>query len=110
MNKRFIYNILKAVLSILLIICLFNMPYGYYQLIRVVSFVLFGYFAYYEYIEKRTILFLIYLIASLIFNPIVKVALGRELWKIVDIIYAGLIIITLIVDIIKDRYITNKNN
>ena len=98
LNKKQLFFI-KLVLSILLLICLFDMPYSYYQLIRVISFVLIGYFSFLEYRLNRIIFFLIFLIGALIFNPFVKIILTKDIWVIIDIIYASLIFITGIIDI-----------
>ena len=65
------------------------MPYGYYQLTRIVSFVLSGYFAYVAFSKKKIFMLVIFLIAGLLFNPIVKVVLGKQIWQIVDFIYAA---------------------
>jgi len=69
------------------------MPYGYYQLVRFISFIVFGYFAYNEYKDGQQIQGLIYFILAILFQPFVKVALGRELWNILDVIIGlGLLI------------------
>ncbi|MFT5253357.1 MAG: hypothetical protein ACI87N_002390 [Flavobacteriales bacterium] len=92
----------------MLLVCLLDMPYGYYQLVRIVSFVLSGYFAYTAYRRKRIITLLIFIIAGLLFNPIVKVALGIAIWQIVDIIYAGILIMFLITDLMKNKTTTTN--
>lgn len=85
--------IIKICLSILLFLCLLEMPYGYYQLVRFISFIVFGYLAYNEYKDGQQIQGLIYFILAILFQPFVKVALGRELWNILDVIIGlGLLI------------------
>jgi hypothetical protein len=85
------------------------MPYGYYQFVRIVSFVLSGYFAYVTYSHKKTVYLLIFVIAGLLFNPIIKVALGKEIWRMVDIGYAGFLIMVLIFELRRKRSTaTNK--
>ena len=46
-------NYLKIVLAVLLLLCLLDMPYGFYILIRYVATVVFGYMAYSYYQENK---------------------------------------------------------
>jgi hypothetical protein len=71
------------------------MPYGYYQLVRFVAMVVFGVMAYKYYEEKKKNVFAITFGAlALLFQPFVKVALGRTMWNVVDVVVAiGLIVL-----------------
>ena len=69
--------------AIALLICLLPMPYGYYTLIRFVSMVFFT-----CYDRKIIELSVIAGALALLFQPFVKISLGREMWNIVDIIVA----------------------
>lgn len=85
--------LIKIILSVLLLGCLLEMPYGYYQLIRFVAFAGFSYLAYQAYNQKQEITIFIFGALALLFQPFFKIALGRELWNIVDVIVAiGLLI------------------
>ncbi len=100
-------NFLKIVLSFILMACLFDMPYWYYQIVRFISMLAFLYLAYIEYEEnkqkniavgwtdtktKYTSLFL-YLALAILFQPFMKFAFGRTIWNIIDVIVAvGLLI------------------
>jgi len=86
-------NLIKIALSALLLICLFHMPYGYYQLIRFIAVVGFVILAYYQY-ERKNIPMVIMLVAlALLFQPLEKVPLGRHGWIIVDLAIAvGLVV------------------
>lgn len=88
---------LKLIISILLLLCLFDMPYGYYQFVRLVAGISFAYFAYTAYEEKKEIQVLLYIGLAILFQPFLKIALGRELWNIVDVLVA----IGLVISIIK---------
>jgi len=79
-------NLIKVVLSILFFLCLLDMPYGYYELVRFVAMVCFGVLAYHSYQQKKEVEVIIYCALALLFQPIFKIALGRELWNIVDVI------------------------
>lgn len=91
------FQILKVVLTILFVGCLFDMNYGYYQLVRFLGMVGFGILAFNIYKINR-IWFLIWLSSAILINPIFKIALGRELWNIVDIIWVILLIISIFVE------------
>jgi hypothetical protein len=88
---------IKIVLIILFIGCLFDWSYGYYQLVRFVGMVGFGILSYYKYQQNKT-WFLIWLSSAILINPIFKIALGRELWNVIDIIWAILLIISIFSD------------
>lgn len=84
----------SAVLSLLLLLCLAPMPYGYYQLVRFVAMVVFGVMAYKYYEEKKNVLAITFGALALLFQPFVKVALGRTMWNVVDVAVAiGLIVL-----------------
>ena len=86
-------NAIKIVLSIMLFVCLADMPYGFYELVRfsaLVGFVILAYKAHQE--GKQTETF-IYGALALLFQPIFKIALGRDIWNMVDVIVGiGLIV------------------
>lgn len=84
---------IKITLSILLFLCLADMPYGYYQFVRFSSCIAFVYLAYISNEEKLKNQSIIYLVLALLFQPFIKISLGRELWNIVDVIVGvGLIL------------------
>lgn len=83
---------IKPILAIALIVCLLPMPYGYYSLIRFIAMAIFAFFAY-SYYEKGTIpLAFTFGALALLFQPFIKIVLGRELWNIVDLIVAVFLI------------------
>lgn len=62
------------------------MPYGYYQMVRFLGLVGFVILAYDAYQQGRQIEILIYSSLALLFQPFIKIALGRQIWNIVDVI------------------------
>lgn len=70
------------------------MPYGYYHLIRFISFGVFTYLGFKEFENSKKIGF-IYFGLAILFQPFLKVALGREIWNIVDVIVAIGLLVTL---------------
>ena len=69
-------NIVKAILSILFFICLLNMPYGYFQLIRFVALIGFVILAYKSNEQGRKTETIIYVCLGLLFQPFIKIALA----------------------------------
>jgi len=86
-------KIIKIILAILFFVCLADLPYGYYQFVRfaaLVGFVILAYQATGRN-DKREII--IYIFLAILFQPIFKIALGRQVWNIVDVIVGlGLIL------------------
>lgn len=69
-----------------------HFPYGYYQFVRFAAMVGFGYLAYKANEQGTKNETFIYLVLAILFQPFVKIALGRTIWNIVDVIVAiGLI-------------------
>jgi len=84
---------IKIILAILFFICLLDMPYGYYQLVRFAGLVGFAFLAYQANSQSRQTEMIIYIGLALLFQPFFKIALGRQLWNIVDVVVGiGLII------------------
>ena len=85
--------IIKITLCIIFLLCLLDMPYGYYQAVRFAGMLGFGLLAYYSYEDNKKVEVIIYIVLALLFQPFLKVALGRTIWNVVDVIVsAGLII------------------
>ena len=93
-NKSFKINgAVYIVLSVLLLLCLAPMPYGYYQLVRFIAAVVFIVLAWHNYNTKEVCLTVVFGALALLFQPFIKIALGRTMWNIVDVIVAGMLII-----------------
>ena len=86
--KKNIYLILAA----LMLLCLAPMPYGYFMLVRFVMMVAFGWMAYRYYLNQKTIAMWVFGALALLFQPIYKIALGRTVWNVVDVVVALLLI------------------
>ena len=85
--------IIKIGLATLFFICLADMPYGYYQFVRFVALIGFGILAYKAYELNQKTEMIIYSGRSLLLQPFFKIALGREMWNIVDVVVGiGLLI------------------
>lgn len=75
--------------------CLLAMPYGYYQLVRFIALIGFGVLAYQANQQSRQTEMIIYGALALLFQPLFKIALGRELWNIVDVIVGICLLLSL---------------
>ena len=86
--KLSLQAIIKIVLSVLFFLCLLDMPYGFFQLVRIVALIGFGILAYKGNEENRNTEMIIYGGLALLFQPFMKISLGRDLWNIIDVIIA----------------------
>lgn len=86
-------RIIKIVLAALFFLCLLEMPYGFYQLVRFIALIGFSILAYQSYENENKYLTIIYIGLAILFQPLIKISLGREIWNIVDVIVGiGLIV------------------
>jgi hypothetical protein len=86
-------NIIKIILAILLFLCLAGMPYGFYQFVRFAGCVGFSILAYQAIQQNSQTEMIVYGALALLFQPFFKIALGREIWNIVDVVVGiGLLI------------------
>lgn len=69
------------------------MPYGFYEFVRFIALIGFGILAYKANEENNNAEMIIYGGLALLFQPFFKIALGREMWNIVDVtVGIGLIV------------------
>jgi hypothetical protein len=86
-------KIIKVVLAILFFLCLLDMPYGFYQAVRFAGLIGFTILAYQANQQGRQTEMIIYGGLALLFQPFFKIALGRQMWNIMDVVVGlGLII------------------
>lgn len=81
-------TIIKIVLSVLFLLCLLDMPYGYYQLVRFVALAGFAVLANIANQRNEQNSMIVYILLAILFQPIFKIPLGREIWNMVDVIVA----------------------
>ncbi|NRT16869.1 threonine/homoserine/homoserine lactone efflux protein [Flavobacterium sp. 28A] len=86
---------LKITLSILLLSCLLPLPYGYFQFVRFAGMLVFSYLAYRASDKKNKSEVFIYISLAILFQPFIKIALGRTVWNIVDIVVAVVLLLTI---------------
>ena len=79
-------------MAVALILCPFRMPYGYYQLIRFMAMAVFAYLAYCQYKDGAIDRMILFIILAILFQPFFKIAVGRVIWNIIDVIVAGYLV------------------
>ncbi len=78
--------IIKIALAILFFLCLLDMPYGYFQLVRFAALVGFIILAFKANEQGQKVEAIIFVCLAILFQPLFKIALGREIWNIVDVV------------------------
>ena len=101
-NNNSISPVLKLVIAILLLLCLADMPYGFYELVRFASAAAFTYLSYDYFKSKKDGLGFVFAALALLFQPFFKIALGRTIWNLVDLLVA-VVLIYLIVSAFKKK-------
>ena len=64
------------------------MPYGFYTLVRFVAVISFCFFAYQAYKSENEGQMVLFIALAILFQPFVKLPLGRVVWNVVDVIVA----------------------
>jgi hypothetical protein len=80
------FNTIKIILAIILFICVLDMPYGYYQFVRISATLGFAYLAYSankQNIDNEVIPFIVLV---MIFQPFAIVHLSKITWNIIDVL------------------------
>lgn len=98
---------LKVGMAIAMLICLFDMPYGYYQIVRLGSAIS---LIYLSIREMRELLIWVFLGLAILFQPVFPIALNRQTWNIVDIISALLLLLLVLENILYQKgEVTSRN-
>jgi|TARA_B110000908_G_C9808375_1_gene251770 hypothetical protein len=84
------------------------MPYGYFQFVRIIGMTGFIWLAYIDNSRHDKTLMIVWICSAVIINPIIKVALGRSIWNFVDVIWALVLILTIIKDVKEGKTTANK--
>ena len=79
-------TLIKLTLAVLFFVCLLDMPYGYYQVIRFAAMIGFAILAYQANQQGRQAEVIAFGALALLFQPLFKITLGRQIWNLVDII------------------------
>lgn len=96
-------NIIKIILALLFLLCLLDMPYGFYELVRFLAMTGFAFLSYQHFKQEEKNTALIYAALALLFQPFFKIALGRELWNFVDVVVALGLLVSMVSSINKKK-------
>ena len=89
---------LKSILVILLLLCLADMPYAYYEITRFIACIGFGIFSFQCFQSERQIEGIIFIVLIVLFQPFEKLALGRTLWNILDVLVSIYLIVSMFIE------------
>ena len=92
MREKKTLRLLYGAVAALLLLCLFDMPYGFYVLVRFIATAVFCFFAFEEYQHSNSDRVILFIILAILFQPFIKIPLGRVIWNIVDVVVAGYLI------------------
>ena len=98
-------KIIKVILALLFFLCLLDMPYGYFQLVRFLALAGFGFLAYKADEEDKSEQVFIYIALAILFQPFYKIALGREIWNMVDVVVGVGLLISMLFDNRKNNHL-----
>jgi len=87
MKKEFTISVLARIFSCLvLFIALYDNPYSYYQILRVIVSVTAFYTGWLFYPKGLRNWTWFFFIVGVLFNPVLPVYLSRSIWQIIDIV------------------------
>ena len=92
-----LFKIIKILLAILLCIGLSKMPFSYYQLLRFIALIGFSILAYNANDTNNKIELVIYISLALLFQPFIKIILGKSVWHYIDIIVSFYLVISIFI-------------
>jgi len=91
MIKKIIKNWYLFIPTILLLIAIGDLDYGYYQILRVVITISAIFFAF-NLKDLNNVGFLSMIIIAILFNPLLPIYLIKDVWTILDLICASIFI------------------
>lgn len=104
-------TIVKGIIAALLLLCLVDADYGFYQAMRTLVSFGFAYLTYYYYYksgDKTNAI--VYLCLLIVFQPLMKIGLGRSIWIVVDVLVAGFLIYQLLEGILDEKRTADARN
>lgn len=86
------------------------MPYGYYQFVRFIAMLGFVYLAFSANEQSNKNEMFVYIGLAILFQPLIKIALGRTIWNIVDIVVGVCLLLSLALPKKDKKQIKNINS
>ena len=91
-------TLIKIILAVLFFLCLLDMPYGYFQLVRFAAMIGFAVLAYFASSKDDKTEMIVYIALAILFQPVFKIALGRTIWNVIDVIVGIGLLVSIFVD------------
>lgn len=91
-------------MAVLLLLCLLDMPYGFFQLVRFLALVSFSLLAYDAHLKGNNFHFIVNLVLAVLFQPLLKISFGREYWNFIDVTVAIWLLIQAVKLVIQSVY------
>lgn len=88
--------ILMGGIAVALLLCLFDMPYGYYTIVRFTATAAFAFFSFQAYEGGNKKGMLLFIALAVLFQPFIQLPLGRAIWICVDVLVAGYLFLLII--------------
>lgn len=86
-------NKVLLIFALALLACLLPMPYGYFMLIRFAALIIFGLMALKYYGQNKEGLAIFFGAMAILFQPFIKISLGRTMWNVVDVLMAIILLV-----------------
>ncbi len=86
---------IKLILSLLFFLCLLHMPYGFYEFVRFTALLGFSVLAYQASLKENKTEMIIYICLVILFQPLIKISLGRSIWNSIDVIVGLCLIVSI---------------
>lgn len=80
---------------VILLLAAAPLPYGFYMLVRIVAVIVFSWAAVISVKRTHITLAVIFGLAAILFNPLFKVHLDKNIWLVLDILAALLLLATM---------------
>lgn len=90
-------SIVCYILIALLLLCLLDMPYDYYTIVRVSAMIGFGYLAC-DYIINENSVGYLFIVLAILFQPFLKITFSKVTWNVLDVIVAIILSILIYID------------
>ncbi len=81
---------MHKIVAILLFIGALSMPYGYYQLLRIVVTICSAIFCFQFLEENKMNMVYLFGFIAILFNPLIPIYLDKQTWVIIDIVAGGI--------------------
>lgn len=94
---------LKIISAVLLFTAIFELPYGYYEFLRIAIFIGMAFLLFAERESKPELQLILYAGIGILFNPFIPIHLERNIWFYLDISISVLLMLLVVREFIIKR-------